>query len=96
MALRIGASAGASGSDPITANMMERFYVLRSQGESFAFIREYVKMSFIPEHPKEKKERQRIIEALEQNDREITKTAENLEMSRSTLWRKMKKYGITV
>lgn len=106
------------------ANMMERFYVLRSQGESFAFIREFntvagvtdteqkatdpnafqgsvpsgdiEKMQLLPDNPKEKREKQRIIEALDQNDREITKTAENLGMSRSTLWRKMKKYGISV
>lgn len=41
-------------------------------------------------------EKERIIYALEQNRFEMAKTAETLEMSRSTLWRKIKKYEIKV
>ncbi|MBR3367945.1 MAG: sigma 54-interacting transcriptional regulator [Lachnospiraceae bacterium] len=45
---------------------------------------------------KERREIRRIVEALNRHDLEITAAAEDLGMSRSTLWRKMKKYNIDV
>lgn len=47
-------------------------------------------------YSRQEKERREILDALRENDMEITKTAGSLCVSRSTLWRKMKKYGITV
>jgi PAS domain S-box-containing protein len=41
-------------------------------------------------------EAERIIAALKKNDLSIQKTAEDLGISRTTLWRKMKKYNITL
>ncbi|WP_354016697.1 helix-turn-helix domain-containing protein [Faecalicatena orotica] len=37
-----------------------------------------------------------IVQALKKNHLEITKTAEDLGISRSTLWRKIKKYNIQI
>jgi transcriptional regulator of acetoin/glycerol metabolism len=45
--------------------------------------------------PLEDAERKAIIAALEQNSYNRTETARELGVSRNTLWRKMKKYGIT-
>ena len=39
-------------------------------------------------------QRQRIIEALRDNKGSMSRTAESLAMSRTTLWRKLKEYNI--
>ena len=44
--------------------------------------------------PLEDAEMQAILSCLEENDYNRTKTARELGISRNTLWRKMKKYGI--
>jgi transcriptional regulator with PAS, ATPase and Fis domain len=44
--------------------------------------------------PLEDAEMQAILSRLEENDYNRTKTARELGISRNTLWRKMKKYGI--
>jgi transcriptional regulator of acetoin/glycerol metabolism len=44
--------------------------------------------------PLEDAEMQAILSRLEENDYNRTKTARALGISRNTLWRKMKKYGI--
>ena len=41
-----------------------------------------------------KREKEKILESLERHDWHRGKTAEDLKMDRSTLWRKMKKYGL--
>lgn len=41
-------------------------------------------------------EKDKIIKALKKNSFSITKTAKDLEMSRTTLWRKLKKFNITI
>ena len=43
---------------------------------------------------REAAEKQRIAAALEENDGQIAKTAECLAVSRTTLWEKMKRYGL--
>ena len=50
--------------------------------------------SFADKHPLEDAEMQAILSRLEENDYNRTKTARDLGISRNTLWRKMKKYGI--
>lgn len=41
-------------------------------------------------------EKEKIIKILKKNSFSITKTAKDLDMSRTTLWRKLKKYNITI
>lgn len=43
-----------------------------------------------------RRERERIMEALRRNNSNLTLTYQQLGMSRTTLWRKLKRYGITV
>lgn len=85
-------------------NLIERIVVLLSQDESFSFIEDYicsylqVTISGKTEHGSKEElemwEKERIIQALKENNLEIIRTAEALGISRGTLWRKMKKYGI--
>ena len=90
-------------------NMVERISVLLGQGESPAFVKRYISGFFLPGKddnrevgPKSKKEeeelgeweRSRIIEALKKTGLDMGKTAQILGISRSTLWRKIKKYNI--
>ena len=93
-------------------NLVERIDVLYSQGESMEFIRQYMQSYLrtnqeeVPlVEPNEKMIRQRSVfngekekieQALQENNCEMTKTAEALGISRSTLWRKIKKYEIIV
>ncbi len=48
-----------------------------------------------PEQPLQKTECQTILEVLQKNDWNKLKVADELKLHRSTLWRKMKKYGLT-
>ena len=41
-------------------------------------------------------ERDKLIDGLKKNGFSLTKTAESLGMSRTTLWRKLKKFNITI
>ena len=41
-------------------------------------------------------ERNKLIDGLKKNGFSLTKTAESLGMSRTTLWRKLKKFNITI
>lgn len=90
-------------------NMMERISVLLGQGESPAFVKRYISGFFlrgeedsretVPEGRREDEElgdweRSRIIEALKKTGLDMGRTAELLGVSRSTLWRKIKKYNI--
>lgn len=85
-------------------NLIERIVVLVSQGESFEFVEDYIcsYLQFSISGKKERGskaeleawERERIVQALKENNLEIIRTAEALGISRGTLWRKMKKYDI--
>ncbi len=93
-------------------NLVERIDVLYSQGESTEFIRQYMQsylktnpemQSFAELDEKVGKEqrisggeKEKIEQALRENNYEMAKTAELLGISRSTLWRKIKKYEIVV
>ena len=46
--------------------------------------------------PASRRERERIVEALKRNGYNLTLTYQQLGMSRTTLWRKLKRYGITL
>ena len=85
-------------------NLVERIVVLTTQGEPYSFIEEYI-YSSIKLHTETRKarsskdelelwEKERIMQALKENNLEIVRTAESLGISRGTLWRKMKKYHI--
>lgn len=52
------------------------------------------KKDVTPEQPLQKTECQTILEVLQKNDWNKLKVAEELKLHRSTLWRKMKKYGL--
>ncbi|MEG1858112.1 MAG: sigma 54-interacting transcriptional regulator, partial [Pseudoflavonifractor sp.] len=89
-------------------NVMERTHVLLSQGESpervSAYVRQLIHHSEcladpVPEPGDtagdlEDWERERIIEALKKNHLVLADTARALGVSRTTLWRKIKKNGI--
>lgn len=83
-------------------NLIERVHVLLSQGEEFSFIEQYIFSYLSIPQPEMKKEdleewdKMRIVEALKENNLEILRTAEALGISRGTLWRKMKKYGLQI
>lgn len=49
-----------------------------------------------PAEPRQSREAQRILEALERNDGNRALTAQELGMSTTTLWRKIKKLGIEI
>ncbi|HEX7126124.1 MAG TPA: helix-turn-helix domain-containing protein, partial [Thermodesulfobacteriota bacterium] len=46
--------------------------------------------------PASRRERERIMDALKRNGYNLTLTYQQLGMSRTTLWRKLKRYGITL
>lgn len=90
-------------------NLMERLSILISQGEEKKAIEKYLTRYLNPnllkqkEEPEvqltrkeklEREEKERILKALHYNNMQIVHAAESLEISRSTLWRKIKKYGI--
>ena len=87
-------------------NLTERMHVLLSQQETYDFVESYI-YSYLRHSDKnlvyedcaeydnlEEWEKVNIINALKKNKLELTKTAEELGISRSTLWRKIKKYNI--
>ncbi|QNK39632.1 sigma 54-interacting transcriptional regulator [Caproicibacter fermentans] len=91
-------------------NLVERIYVLFSQGEDAVFIEKYIRSYLkqdakissqarenkeIPDH-ENKAEKEIIEDILQTYNYEMTKSAQVLEISRSTLWRKIKKYKIPV
>ena len=82
-------------------NLMERIYVLLSQGEEQDFVEAYISSYLYFQENKEDAterldewEKNHILTELKKQNLEIGKTAEAMGMSRSTLWRKIKKYGI--
>lgn len=99
-------------------NLMERIYVLLSQGESRDFIEKYINRYLLCSQKEETRgqcddkcgkkeetetagdlviwEKMQIVNALKKHKVDMSKTAVALQMSRSTLWRKIKKYGIQV
>lgn len=93
-------------------NFIERIYVLLNHNYSTDAIQDVVNQllysrsarptapapSPIPveESDMDVWEKNLILETLKKNNRVITKTAEDLNISRSTLWRKIKKYNIKV
>ncbi len=102
-------------------NLMERLYVLLSQGEKKEFVEEYI-FSFLSSSAGAERaeaeeqtettgkvsvraeesgrldewEKKNILSELKKHNLETGKTAEALGISRSTLWRKLKKYGIEI
>ena len=52
------------------------------------------KKKFIPEYPLDSPERTELLALLERNKWNKSKTAEELKLGRTTLWRKMKKFGL--
>lgn len=85
------------------SNLLERLSLLLQQGAGPDFIRRYLLQSLpqIQEMGKGSSggellewERERILRVLKENDLDLAKTAAALGYSRSTLWRKMKKYDI--
>ena len=87
------------------SNLLERLSLLLQQGASSDFIRRYLLQSLprVQEtgeesHGNELKgwERDRILRVLKANALDLTKTAAELGWSRTTLWRKMKKYDIEI
>ena len=82
-------------------NLMERIYVLLSQGEEQDFVEAYISSYLYFQENKEDAterldewEKNHILTELKKQNLEIGKTAEAMGISRSTLWRKIKKYGI--
>lgn len=85
------------------SNLLERLSLLLQQGAGPDFIRRYLLQS-LPQIQEMGKgvsggellewERERILRVLKENDLDLAKTAAALGYSRSTLWRKMKKYDI--
>ena len=85
------------------SNLLERLSLLLQQGAGPDFIRRYL-LQFLPQIQEMGKggsggellewERERILRVLKENDLDLAKTAAALGYSRSTLWRKMKKYDI--
>lgn len=92
-------------------NLTEKIHVLMSQKMEKDFIERYINSYFknlscegsVQERKtkpagrkaREEEEKRKIKKALEENDMEVMRTAEKLDISRSTLWRKMKKYGMS-
>jgi transcriptional regulator of acetoin/glycerol metabolism len=54
-----------------------------------------VSLSLKEEHPLGKAEAEIVIRTLEKNGGSRVKAAEELGISRATLWRKIKRYGLT-
>ena len=82
-------------------NLMERIYVLLSQGEEQDFVEAYISSYLYFQENKEDAterldewEKNHILTELKKQNLEIGKTAEAMGISRSTLWRKIKKYGM--
>lgn len=87
------------------SNLLERLSLLLQQGASSDFIRRYLLQSLpqvqetgggSPGNELLEWERERILRVLKANALDLTKTAAELGCSRSTLWRKMKKYNIEI
>lgn len=85
------------------SNLMERLSLLLQQGSGADFIRRYLLQSLQQIREMDRKphgseliewEREQILGVLKKNNLDLAKTAEDLGCSRSTLWRKMKKYNI--
>lgn len=85
-------------------NLIERIHVLLSQGEKKDFIEKYIQsyLRVVPAKEEaedtsgelEQWERERLLLALKENELDVTKAAEALGISRSTMFRKIKKYHI--
>lgn len=85
------------------SNLLERLSLLLQQGAGPDFIRRYLLQSLPQIQETGRKapgselmewERERILRVLKENGLDLAKTAAALGYSRSTLWRKMKKYNI--
>ncbi len=82
-------------------NLIERVHVLLSQGETGAFVEKYIQTYFQKiqrteegRSDLEQWERERLISALKEHRLNVTEAAEALGISRSTMFRKIKKYHI--
>lgn len=91
-------------------NLIERIRILIAQKEEKDFIERCVNSYFVPSvierekgneenivtgrKAREEEERAKILKALKENDMEMIRTADALGISRSTLWRKIRKYQL--